>query len=117
MLDRVTKNPQVEQAYADNPYLPPQTQANAARAKAFEDVTGPSRADIWNTQQLMGQGPDWINQMRDILQGNAKIPAATAAGVTLYPAAGLAQPPEQPPPAPIGSSSDYDDWWRRLQDQ
>ena len=118
MINRVTKNPQVEQSYATNPFLPPQVQANIARGQEFESATGPARPDIFNTQALMGEGPGWINQMRDILQGKAAIPATTAAGVSLFPAAGLAQPSDrQPPPAPIGSSSPYDDWWRQLQNQ
>jgi hypothetical protein len=115
MINRITKNPQTEQAYANNPNLPPQVQANAARYKAFEPQTGPTAPDIWNTQQLMGQGPDWINQMRDILQGKAAIPATTAAGVALFPEAGLAQ--DQQRPQPIGSSPQFDDWWKLLQAQ
>jgi hypothetical protein len=97
MINRITKNRQVEQAYARNPFLPPQVQANAARYEAFKDKTGQTAQDIWNTQQLMGEGPGWVQKMKDILAGKAAIPAATAAGVTLFPKAGLAAPQDQQP--------------------
>jgi hypothetical protein len=113
LLRRVTKNPQVEASYNRNPFLGPQTQANAARYEEFKPQTGETAPDIWNLQQLIGD-PDWVNKLRGIRSGKMAIPATTAAGVALFPAAGLAQPQDQQPQdqtPPVGS----DDWWKLLQ--
>jgi hypothetical protein len=45
------------------------------------------------------------------------VPAATLTGVPLISSAGLAATPDQQRPQPIGTSQDYSDWWRQLQDQ
>ena len=113
LLSRITKNPQVQASYNRNPLLGPQTQANAARYEEFKPQTGETRPDIWNLQQLIGD-PDWVNKLQGIRSGKAAIPAATAAGIALFPEAGLAQPQDQQPqdqPPPVGS----DDWWKLLQ--
>jgi hypothetical protein len=119
MLRRVTANPTVEKSYANNPFLPAQTQANAARYETFKSQTGETAPDIWNTQQLIGEGPNWIKQLQDIRSGKIAIPATTAAGIGLFPAAGLAATPDQSqqPPASVASSPGFDDWWRQLQAQ
>jgi hypothetical protein len=112
LLRRVTKNPQVEASYNRNPFLGPQTQANAARYETFKPQTGETAPDIWNLQQLIGD-PDWVNKLQGIRSGKVAIPATTAAGVALFPAAGLAQPQDQQPQdqtPPVGS----DDWWTLL---
>ena len=99
LLRRVTKNPQVEASYNRNPFLGPQTQANAARYEEFKPQTGETRQDIWNLQQLIGD-PDWVNKLQGIRSGKVAIPATTAAGVALFPAAGLAAPQDQSQPPP-----------------
>ena len=58
--------------------------------KTFKPLTGETRPDIWNLQQLIGD-PDWVNKLQGIRSGKVAIPATTAAGVALFPAAGLAQ--------------------------
>ena len=40
-----------------------------------------------------------------------------SSAVSLFPAAGLAAPDQQPPPQSIGSSLEYDTLWKQLQDQ
>ena len=111
LLRRLTKNPQVEASYNRNPFLGPQTQANAARYETFKPQTGETAPDIWNLQQLIGD-PDWVNKLQGIRSGKVAIPATTAAGVALFPAAGLAQTQDQSQDQPpqVGS----DDWWTLL---
>ena len=112
LLGRITKNPTVQSSYNNNPFLGPQTAANAERYATFKPQTGETAPDIWNLQQLIGD-PDWVNKLQGIRQGKMAIPATTAAGVALFPAAGLAATPdqsEQDQPPPVGS----DDWWALL---
>jgi hypothetical protein len=45
----------------------------------------------------------------------AAIPATTAAGVALYPSAGLPATPQQPPAPPL--SPEMANWWQNLQNQ
>ena len=113
MLSRITKNPTVEASYNRNPFLGPQTAANAERYETFKPQTGETAPDIWNLQQLIGD-PDWVNKLKGIRSGSMKIPAATAAGVALFPAAGLAATQDQQSPPDQGPPVGSDEWWTLL---
>jgi hypothetical protein len=68
-----------------------------------------------NVRKIIGSGGDWPAQLESALKTGVHAPTIT--GVPLIPAAGLAATPDQSRPQPIGTSQDYDDWWRQLQDQ
>ena len=109
------KTPELKQAFTQSPDIPPYAQAAAARDVATPQW-GQQRPDIWNLRQLIGQGGDWVKNLQDI-RGGAAIPATTAAGVALYPSAGLPATPQQQQPSTPSLSPELSDWWQRLQNQ
>jgi hypothetical protein len=108
--------PTLKQAFAENPDIPGYAREAAARDVATPQW-GAQRPDVWNFRQLIGEGGDWPQRLSDI-RGGAAIPATTAAGVALYPSAGLPATPQQQPQAPAPPlSPEMANWWQNLQNQ
>ena len=66
----------MQASYNNNPFLGPQTQANAARYEEFKPQTGETRPDIWKPAAGWIGDPDWVNKPQGIRSGKAiAIPA------------------------------------------
>jgi hypothetical protein len=127
MLDAVSATPELRQAFNQNPYIPGVASAQAERDAGFSSQWGDLRPDLQNLRLITGQGPGWVDRLQqglDAFKATGKLPAiggAAAGGAAVFtPTAGLpatTPPPSSPPPQPIGSSPQYDDWWRQLLQQ
>ena len=108
MLSDISPTPELRQAFAQNPYIPP---VAGARVERDYDVGSRGMGAPWeaiqNARKMVAAGGDWPTELQKALKYG--VPAATAAGVALTPTAGL--------PATPGQGPQYDEWWQRLQDQ
>ena len=124
MLDAVNATPELRQAFNQNPLIPEVASAQAERDAAFAPQWGALRDDLQNLRLVAGQGPGWVDRVQqglDTYKATGTLPplagSAAAAGAVFTPTAGFPAQSDPQSPAPIGSSPQYDDWWRQLQQQ
>jgi hypothetical protein len=79
MLEHVTKTPELEAAFNNNPYLAERALAKYDRDKAWAGRWGAPREDIQNLRQIVGTGPGWLDKVKDALKtGAVSLPAVVA---------------------------------------
>jgi hypothetical protein len=124
MLDAVNATPELREAFNQNALIPDVASAQAERDAVFAPQWDGLRDDLQNLRLVAGQGPGWVDRVQqglDTYKATGTLPAlaggAAVTGAVFTPTAGFPAQPDQQPSAPIGSSPQYDDWWRQLQQQ
>jgi hypothetical protein len=114
ILEAVGQTPEMEQAFTQNPHIPGVAMSQAERDATMAPPSwGAPATDLQNLRVLIGQGPGWVDRLRqaqEAFKATGKLPAlgAGAAGAAMFtPTAGL--------PATLpGQGPQYDDWWNRM---
>jgi hypothetical protein len=79
MLEHVTKTPELEAAFNNNPYLAERALAKYERDKVWAGRWGAPREDIQNLRKMVADGPGWIDRVKDALKtGAVSLPAVGA---------------------------------------
>jgi hypothetical protein len=112
MPSDISATPELKTAITQNPYIPANAGARVERDYDWASTMGAPWEAIQNARKIMAAGGDWPSELQKAMKYG--VPATTAAGVALTPTAGL---PAEQRPQPIGSSPQFDDWWRQLQNQ
>jgi len=79
----VSKNPQLEAAFSNNPYIPGNAAARAARDVDWQNQWGAVRPDLQTARGIIGQGPGWVDRLRKARAAGVSLPAIGAGALML----------------------------------